>query len=65
MRAAYRAERGILAGVAENAGAALGVLFVYVGGKDERRVRFGFENVRRDMNALCTRVCAAAGKVRT
>ncbi len=65
MRAAYQAEQEHLGGVAEKTGAALSVLFIYIGGKDEHRVRFEFENVRRDMSSLCGKICATAGKVRT
>jgi ribonuclease P protein component len=62
MRAAYEQEREGLAGASGKAGIVLSVLFVYNGGKDLKSARFGFESVRRDMSAICRKICAGAGR---
>jgi ribonuclease P protein component len=64
LRAAYDRERGALAGAAEIAGDSLNVLFVYSGGKDTPGTPFRFDRVSMDMNSLCKKVCAAAGRRR-
>ena len=64
MRAAFDRERGGLAGVAEKAGGALSMLFVYNGEKDANAARFVFESVRGDMSSICRKICAASGRER-
>jgi len=64
MRAAFDLEREGLTGVAEKAGGALSVLFVYGGGKEMEQVRFVFESIRGDMNSICRKICTAAGRER-
>ncbi len=64
MRAAFDLEREGLTGVAEKAGGALSVLFVYIGGKEMKQARFVFESVRGDMNSICRKICTAAGRER-
>jgi ribonuclease P protein component len=62
MRAAFDPERENLARVAEKAGSALNLLFVYTGGKDVKPAGFVFESVRGDMSSICRKICAAAGR---
>ncbi len=64
MRAAYDRERNTLTGAAEIAGDSLNVLFVYSGGKETPGTPFRFDRVSLDMNSLCRKVCASAGRKR-
>jgi len=64
MRAAFDREKDTLTGAAETAGDSLNLLFVYSGGKDQQGTPFRFDLVSLDMNTLCKKVCASAGRKR-
>ena len=64
MRTAFDMEKRALAGVAEETGGALSLVFVYNGGKNAKPGPFSFQQISGDMNLLCRKVSAMTSRDR-